>query len=964
MNSKDKQTLWPAVLFRVIPCLLAVFADLATASAVLAKSDTTSGSIAVHVLKPQHQARWLRMPQAHKNVQKPQQFENVLLFPPFRIFYTHHGEHALISKFAKDRNHNQVPDFVEDVLAEAVVSKLLLDSYGFDLLTDPQSLYARLGVQYIDIFIANSQKKRRKSAFYFGYRNNLVYEVLQYHQLKPAKSLLLRIHQPGRRTGKTIAHELFHAYQIASTKLLNRWLVEGSAVWFEYALHRGVGKDKPLPQNREQIHRQITSKAYAASFFWNRISRLCNNHDQLVFPDQINKKQHFLVYPKRPVIADNRLYGMRFMLHYLANLNRFDDKLTQIYRRRLPHLDEDFWIKPLRVARENNLYMLHVLKNTIESDCSQLGKNSELDQFVQLLRNHYGAAQVAAEENTLLGWQIENKKPPGAAIEAVYDPQLQKKVIRFSGTGVKNAFRYFKNHLQDTQHKQFQLQLKTDQPFAIYFNIKTKKPLGEKKERRLLVYSNYLTDTRNRRHHAKQFRLDDIEENHWYLLERDLTADLQLSEPDNQLLQIIDIYVRGNLMMTPVKLLEPQWQRVDSGAYHLLRNPLSIQYSPDRKCAADPLFAKNIWDMVVFEKMIFLASGNSSNQKPGCNAGPVPVIRLEPETETFTLELLTARVEATGQQQRFSAKYIPEEQINHFRPISQQLFFPGIDPTQNWRWGNFYRRQKQGWLQYRTLENTVHTYDLRYFGGKFFAAVLRFINRRFRPYVAISADGIHWQYQPLGSSGQKIFSLLPVGPQLWATTLFPTSPTTDASRNQPTVISFADTAETFSKQDKGRDFFFPQTDFLPKKQLYIQKPLVLDTRHTLYLGAYAGSAHQPQKTGLYLASAHIGGLKISRIDWKYGRILDMLTAGDFVYVLSDKQHHGVYTVSIHRAPKTQLGSWQRVGQVVLNNIVRAFAIYQNVAYLGIGVELDDKKAYFPNVDKSLVGQVLKLSLQR
>jgi hypothetical protein len=38
-------------------------------------------------------------------------------------------------------------------------------------------------------------------------------------------------------------------------------------------------------------------------------------------------------------------------------------------------------------------------------------------------------------------------------------------------------------------------------------------------------------------------------------------------------------------------------------------------------------YARNVWDMQVYEESIYLGHGNSSNYGPSANAGPVDVIK-------------------------------------------------------------------------------------------------------------------------------------------------------------------------------------------------------------------------------------------------------------------------------------------------------------------------------------------------
>src|SRR5579871_5031174 len=42
-------------------------------------------------------------------------------------------------------------------------------------------------------------------------------------------------------------------------------------------------------------------------------------------------------------------------------------------------------------------------------------------------------------------------------------------------------------------------------------------------------------------------------------------------------------------------------------------------------CLDKPWFARNIWDMIYFDNRVFVGCGNSSNDPPAPNAGPITV---------------------------------------------------------------------------------------------------------------------------------------------------------------------------------------------------------------------------------------------------------------------------------------------------------------------------------------------------
>lgn len=131
-----------------------------------------------------------------------------------------------------------------------------------------------------------------------------------------------------------------------------------------------------------------------------------------------------------------------------------------------------------------------------------------------------------------------------------------------------------------------------------------------------------------------------------------------------------------------------------------LGNPYQFKYSRGAS-----IYARNIWTMKAYQGKIYLGAGNSANGGPAPNAGPVPIISLDPQTKQFTTEW-----------------QVPDEQIDVYRILSDGLLYiPGHDPKEGWELGNFYRKKKDGsWEKVRTMPDGVHNYDVAYFNGKLF----------------------------------------------------------------------------------------------------------------------------------------------------------------------------------------------------------------------------------------------------
>lgn len=116
-------------------------------------------------------------------------------------------------------------------------------------------------------------------------------------------------------------------------------------------------------------------------------------------------------------------------------------------------------------------------------------------------------------------------------------------------------------------------------------------------------------------------------------------------------------------------------------------------------------YPSNIWDMQAYGDRIYLGCGNSSNNGPAANAGPVPVVYYDTVKSRFVT--LTT---------------IPEEQIDIYRMIDGKLVIPGHDSKESWSFGNFYTIEEDACVKSRTVKDAVHNYDMAYFNGNLFAA--------------------------------------------------------------------------------------------------------------------------------------------------------------------------------------------------------------------------------------------------
>ena len=341
--------------------------------------------VKVNGLSGNHMARLVNYAAATAPDVSEQYFENALVYDNFRIFYTLNGEHALLSKFKVDNNENLVPDYVEDVMTELIISDKLLQSFGFDLLKLSNNLYNHLDIKYIDVFLSNYNNSKERSGYFYGNKPEKERSILNNIASTDGKSILLRVHQIGRRNKKTIPHELFHAYQYSYSALLNDWFVEGSAVWFEQALTAPKPSMTALPTTYTEFESDVLNRTYAASAFWTRLTTLCSDVVTINIPEELSTNTTYLFSTGETALPKQQLPGVNLMLQFFKALGHESDVATNDLRRAGRTIDRYRWTIPQSKASANNVYMARALLTSIRSDCISGRNTLEVMRLLEIL---------------------------------------------------------------------------------------------------------------------------------------------------------------------------------------------------------------------------------------------------------------------------------------------------------------------------------------------------------------------------------------------------------------------------------------------------------------------------------------------------------------------------------------------------------------------------------------------------
>lgn len=108
-----------------------------------------------------------------------------------------------------------------------------------------------------------------------------------------------------------------------------------------------------------------------------------------------------------------------------------------------------------------------------------------------------------------------------------------------------------------------------------------------------------------------------------------------------------------------------------------------------------------IWDMIIFNDYLYIGAGDFDKNATASVA--------------YRYDLLNNKWEVCG--------YIPDEQINRFVVLDNQLVIPGIDPIEDWSFGNYYVLQDDTFITERILPNAIHNFDIVEYDGVLFFAL-------------------------------------------------------------------------------------------------------------------------------------------------------------------------------------------------------------------------------------------------
>lgn len=307
-----------------------------------------------------------------------------------------------------------------------------------------------------------------------------------------------------------------------------------------------------------------------------------------------------------------------------------------------------------------------------------------------------------------------------------------------------------------------------------------------------------------------------------------------------------------------------------------LGNPFLTRYPSNAQ-----IYPRNVWDMQLFGNKIYLGSGNSSNNQPGGNAGPVDLWSYDGTTKQFVQE-----------------HTVDQEQIDRFRLLNGTLYIPGHDPKQ--QTVGFYRLENGAWVAYDTIANFQHVYDMTRYETKLFAGLGS------NGSVSVSTDnGQSWTNIPIGLL--RVYSLFEAHGKLYAAKGIYTDAgyAALAPENQLGLLGIYEYqgGQSFvARPDLKFSVLFPgyDGDLVPNNPWYTIGKIVRQVTfqdRLVYIGGNQFNDHQTLPFGLFVAASID---QVQRVDLPAGSLpWDTLVRNDTLYVLlGTKRTDGSYKVSV------------------------------------------------------------------
>ncbi len=345
----------------------------------------------------------------------------------------------------------------------------------------------------------------------------------------------------------------------------------------------------------------------------------------------------------------------------------------------------------------------------------------------------------------------------------------------------------------------------------------------------------------------------------------------------------------------------------------------------------EDIYSRNVWDMQVYDGKLFIGAGNSANEGPSINSGPVKLMVYNPQTKKFTIEGI-----------------IDDDQVDIFKVLNNNLLIPGHDAKGSWRWGNFYNRSSNGeWKKYRNIPNALHVYDLEMKDRKLFAG----IGLNEGAAVGITSNlGKSWEIIKLGKS--RVYSFLSLGNELFALKKFKRT-----SRPYFSVAQYIN-GVFMPRYDISIYDMFPNTKFKIK---YSRATRIISfDKKAMYIGAYKYNSHQTKPFGVYVARLIGSKLIVNKVQLEDDYIpRDIIKRNDTIYLLVSKENRYDTSMKVLKLNTHDLRKKELVLTFDYPTFARSFELIEDTFYFGMGSDVDEGDDWNILDIKRETGDILK-----
>ena len=288
----------------------------------------------------------------------------------FRIYYSSQVDNEHYIPDQTDLNHNQIPDYVENIAIQANATTDALTVLGFK--HPLQSARYKNVAHYIDIHVLKMSG------------NGVAYELPSHWINKASKEnkcallLVIRHNLEGfpRNNWTTVTHEIFHLYQYGYSQFKGRWYLEGMTNLMERLLKQGAQGGNgltPLPSTSSELEQKVYNVPY--NHLWHRLAVLSDQTDgQLSLPKSLLNRTYL---DGSKVFKDDKLKGHAFIKTVLENMDTMGHQLSKEN-----NWDQYNWAETAQQAPSNRAYMLNMIQKTMHQ--FEMNQTLEQQNFLKL----------------------------------------------------------------------------------------------------------------------------------------------------------------------------------------------------------------------------------------------------------------------------------------------------------------------------------------------------------------------------------------------------------------------------------------------------------------------------------------------------------------------------------------------------------------------------------------------------